>query len=67
MGRVEKGDWRINLEAGARHTLVPRAWRGDGGEESSMTGTSVEEDRMVAERLPVEQLMDLPDISCVTG
>jgi hypothetical protein len=32
-----------------------------------MTGTSVEEDRMVAERLPVEQLMDLPDISCVTG
>jgi hypothetical protein len=31
------------------------------GEESSMTGSSVEEDRMVAERLLAEQLMDLPD------
>jgi hypothetical protein len=32
-----------------------------------MTGTSVDEERMVAERLLAEQLMDLPDISCVTG
>jgi hypothetical protein len=46
---------------------VCRAWWGDAGEGSSMTDTSVDEDRKVAERLPVEQLMDLPDISCVTG
>jgi hypothetical protein len=32
-----------------------------------MTGTSVDEERMVAERLLADQLMDLPDISCVTG
>jgi hypothetical protein len=32
-----------------------------------MTGSSVDEDRKVAERLLAEQLMDLPDISCVTG
>jgi hypothetical protein len=31
-----------------------------------MTGTSVDEDRMAAERLLAEQPMDLPDISCVT-
>ena len=51
----------------ARHSLVLRAWRGDAGEESAMTGTSVDEDRIAAERLLAEQLMDLPDISCVTG
>jgi hypothetical protein len=28
-----------------------------------MTSTSVDEDRMAAERLLAEQLMDLPDIS----
>jgi hypothetical protein len=32
-----------------------------------MRGRSVDEERMVAERLLAEQLMDLPDISCVTG
>ena len=32
-----------------------------------MMGSSVDEDGMVAERLLAEQLMDLPDMRCVTG
>jgi hypothetical protein len=32
-----------------------------------MTGSSVDEERMAAERSLAEQLMDLPDISSVTG
>jgi hypothetical protein len=30
-----------------------------------MMGSSVDEERIAAERLLAEQLMDLPDISCV--
>ena len=58
MGPAVEGDWQANLEVGARHTRVARAWRGDAGEGSSMTVSSVDKDRMAAEqRLLAEQLI----------
>ena len=57
MGRAAEGDWQVSR----RGTSVCRARRGDADEEGWMTGSSVDEERMVAERLLAAQLMDLPD------
>src|ERR687883_595822 len=53
MGRGAEGDSQV-IRRAAGVCAAP-------GEGSSMTGSSVDEDRMVAERLLAEQLMDLPD------